>query len=312
MIKKHVEFSPSSGVPIVDYKKFSYSALPPTFIWLGDTEVLLNSLPVEPIFDLVVSSPPYNIGKGYEQPRELEDYLDWQSKVIAKIASRIKSTGSLCWQVGNYLEKRKGGRSSTILPLDIVFHDIFRQNGLKLRNRIIWKFGHGFHCKHRLSGRYEVVMWYTKSDEYTFNLDNIRIDQKYPGKKAFKGPNKGEYSGNPKGKNPEDVWEIPNVNSNHKEKTAHPCQFPVALIEPLVKSLSNPNDLVFDPFAGVGSAGVAALIHKRRFWGCEIDEQYAAIAQSRLQDALDGSAVYRPFDQPIYDHKLSNLSRRPW
>ena len=110
----------------------------------------------------------------------------------------------------------------------------------------------GLHCKKRLSGRYETILWFTKSDDYTFNLDPIRVPQKYPNKKYFKGKNKGKLSCNPLGKNPSDVWEIPNVKHNHVEKTEHPCQFPVELVDRLVLSLTNEGDVVFDPFLDLG------------------------------------------------------------
>ena len=154
-------------------------------------------------------------------------------------------------------------------------------------------------------------MWYTKTDDYTFNLDAVRVPSKYPGKKYFKGPNKGQLSGNPLGKNPEDVWEIPNVKSNHVEKTAHPCQFPVGLIERLVLAMTNEGELVFDPFAGSASAGVAAVIHNRSFWGCEIVDEYIDICKKRLEDSVDGTVKYRPFSKPIYDPSQSNLSKTP-
>lgn len=274
-------------------------------LWLGDAHKFLTSLPSKQLFDLVVTSPPYNLNKEYEEKVPLEEYLSWQKTIITEIAKRTKKNGSICWQVGNFVE------NGHIVPLDIEMHPIFRDLGFKLRNRIIWQFGHGLHSKRRFSGRYEVVLWYTKGDDYTFNLDEVRVPSKYPGKRHFKGPNKGELSGHPDGKNPEDVWNIPNVKSNHVEKTEHPCQFPVGLIERLILALSNKNDLVFDPFAGVGSAGVAAAIHDRRFWGCEISEKYTMIAEQRLKEANSGTAKYRAHDQPIYDHTQSKLSIVP-
>lgn len=270
-----------------------------------DVEKFLDSLPEEPLFDLVVTSPPYNIGKEYEKKTSIEEYENWQERIIQKIYVRLKDTGSICWQVGSYVENNE------VLPLDYVFAPIFNKVGMHLRNRIIWHFGHGLHNKKRFSGRYEIILWYTKSDDYTFNLDPVRIPSKYPGKRHSKGPNKGELSGNPLGKNPEDVWEIPNVKSNHVEKTAHPCQFPVGLIERLVLSLSNEGELVFDPFAGSGSAGVAAIIHGRHFWGCECVDEYVEIADKRLQQSVDGTVRYRPFDKPIYDSSRSRLSDEP-
>ncbi len=281
----------------------------PHAIWEGDVENFLKGIPSEPRFNLIITSPPYNIGKEYEARIGLDRYLEWQARIIAELVPRLKMGGSICWQVGNYIEENE------IFPLDIEFAPIFKQYGLHLRNRIVWQFGHGLHTQRRFSGRYEVVMWYTKTesrkDDYTFNLDAVRTPAKYPGKKHFKGPKAGQISGNPLGKNPEDVWNIPNVKSNHVEKTGHPCQFPVGLIERLVLALSNPGDLVFDPFAGVASAGVASAIHGRRFWGCEIVAKYAAIGRARINDALAGKAVYRPHDRPIYDHTQSNLSIPP-
>lgn len=281
-------------------------------LWNGDVLSLLKLLPNEKLFDLVVTSPPYNLGKEYESKVTLDAYLEWQGKIVDEICRRLKPNGSICWQVGNYVD------NGHIVPLDILLHPLFIKNGLKLRNRIVWRFGHGLHSKRRFSGRYEVVMWYTNGDDYTFNLDAVRIPSKYPGKRHYKGPKVGEYSSNPLGKNPEDiweipdeVWEIPNVKSNHIEKTSHPCQFPVGLIERLVLALSNTDDLVFDPFLGVGSSGVAAALHKRRFIGAELKRQYADVAKRRIMAALKGKAKYRPHSKPIYDHTNSKLSIRP-
>lgn len=270
-----------------------------------DVESVLDNLPEEPIFDLVVTSPPYDIGKEYEKKIPLEKYLEWQKRIIQKIVVRLKDTGSICWEVGNYVS------NGEIIPLDIIFAPIFSELGLHLRNRIIWHFGHGLHSKKRFSGRYEVILWYTKSDAYTFNLDAVRIPSKYPGKRHFKGPKKGELSGNPLGKNPEDVWEIPNVKGNHIEKTIHPCQFPVGLIERLVLALTNEGEMVFDPFAGVASTGVAAISNNRHFWGCEIMPEYVEVAKSRLENSIDKVELYRPISKPLYNPKSSNLSKVP-
>lgn len=275
----------------------------PYTIWQGDAEAFLASLPKEPIFDLAVSSPPYNIGKSYEKKESLKTYLDWQKRILDLIIPRLKDRGSICWQVGNFVD------NGHIQPLDIEMAYIFKEHGLKLRNRIVWHFGHGLHNKRRFSGRYEVVMWYSKTDDYFFDVDPVRIPSKYPGKRHFKGPKKGELSGHPLGKNPEDVWDIPNVKSNHVEKTDHPCQFPVGLIERLVLSLTKPGELVFDPFAGVGSAGVAAALHKRHFWGCELMANYVKQGKERIDAALSGAARYRPHDKEVYDHTQSNLSK---
>lgn len=278
-----------------------------SLLYEGNCSHFIRQLPQEPILDLVITSPPYNIGKAYEigKTMPLEKYIAWQEGIIRSIYPLLKENGSICWQVGNYVEH------GSIIPLDIVFAGIFNKFDLQLRNRVIWTYGHGLHSKKRFSGRYEVVMWYTKSDDYVFNLDPVRVKAKYPGKRAYKGPNKGQLSGNRKGKNPTDVWDIPNVKGNHIEKTAHPCQFPVALIERLVLALTNEGGLVFDPFCGVASSGVAALLHGRRYMGCDTVKDYLMIGKQRLEDTETGTVAHRPLDKPLYDPRDSNLSKTP-
>lgn len=247
---------------------------------------------------LIVTSPPYNIGKSYERRTSLERYVEEQEAAIAECVRLLHRQGSICWQVGNHVQLGE------IFPLDIMLYPVFRRHGLKLRNRIVWHFEHGLHCSKRLSGRHEAILWFTKSDTYTFNLDPIRIPSKYPGKKYFKGPHRGELSGNPLGKNPGDVWIFPNVKNNHVEKTIHPCQFPVELVERLVLALTNPGDNVLDPYMGVGSAIVAAIKHERNGYGCDIIERYVSIAGERVSLARAGALKTRPMGRPVYDPSL--------
>jgi adenine-specific DNA-methyltransferase len=157
-------------------------------------------------------------------------------------------------------------------------------------------------------------MWFTKSDNYVFNLDPIRVPQKYPGKRYFKGPRAGEYSCNPLGKNPGDLWVIPNVKNNHIEKTGHPCQFPVELIERLVLAMTNEGDSVFDPFLGTGTSIIAAIRHGRKGIGAEVFEKYVAIAKDRIEQTLNGTLKTRPMDRPVYDpiRAGNSLSVSPW
>jgi adenine-specific DNA-methyltransferase len=267
-------------------------------LYQGDCLDLLKTIPGG-LAKLVVTSPPYNLGKSYEIRLHLNDYLEQQKKIIEESVRILNSDGSICWQVGNYVS------NGEIIPLDIVLYPIFASFGLRLRNRIVWQFGHGLHASKRFSGRYEVILWFTKSDKFTFNLDPIRVPQKYPTKKYFKGPKRGELSGNPLGKNPGDIWEIPNVKANHIEKTIHPCQFPVELIERLVLSMTNENDWVFDPFMGVGSTAIAALIHNRRAIGSEIMPEYLDIARDRIEQAERGELKIRPMERPVYDPRDS-------
>ena len=280
-------------------------------IILGDTLENLHKIEDEK-FDLVITSPPYNVGKEYETKKSIESYLLDQEKVIEELIRVTSSKGNICWQVGNYVEKGE------IFPLDIFYYPIFKKHNLKLRNRIVWHFGHGLHASNRFSGRYETILWFSKTNDYIFNLDDVRVPSKYPGKRHFKGPKKGELSGNPKGKNPADVWEIlikdwenelwniPNVKSNHPEKTEHPCQYPIELVERCVLALTNEKSWVLDPFAGVGSTMIASIKNNRNVIGIEKEKKYVDITKQRIDKLLKGKLKIRPITQPIHIPSLND------
>lgn len=283
----------------------------------GDSLEILQNYDDEK-FDLIITSPPYNIGKSYETKTSIEEYLETQEEIIVELIRVLSNKGSICWQVGNFVDKGE------IYPLDIFYYQIFKRHGLKLRNRIIWHFGHGLHASNRFSGRYETILWFTKSDSYIFNLDDVRVPAKYPGKRHFKGPNKGKLSGNPKGKNPSDIWEIvvndwenelwniPNVKSNHPEKTSHPCQYPIELVERCVLALTEEKSWVLDPFNGVGSAVIAALKNNRHAIGIDRDKEYCQLAEERIVDLKEGKLKIRPINKPIHKpDKKNKLAQRP-
>lgn len=262
-------------------------------------------------YRLVVSSPPYNIGKPYEREdsRSLSEYLEWQDAVIGRAYDLLAPNGSICWQVGNFV------RNGEYVPLDILTYELFSKRGMKLRNRIIWRFNFGRNQDRRFSGRYETILWFTKTDDYLFNLDPVRVPQLYPGKRHanHKAGKAGTPSGNPKGKNPADywefsaerdflenpVWDLPNLKAGHPEKTSHPCQFPVELAERCVLAMTDENDWILDPFVGTGSALIAAAKHGRNGTGIDRDAGYLAIAQSRIDAFHQGELSMRPSGKPV-------------
>ena len=294
-------------LPLVSIPKYKYECI--------DALNFSRNIPDESV-KLIITSPPYNIGKSYETRINIDDYIRNFEPLISELVRMLKDDGSICWQVGNFVD------NGEVFPLDIYFYPMFKNYGLHLRNRIIWHFGHGLHCSKRFSGRYEVIMWFTKSDSYTFNLDDVRIPSKYPGKKYFKGSKKGSLSGNPKGKNPEDVWtitierllddwdtliwDIPNVKNNHPEKVNHPCQFPVELAERCILALTDKNDVVYDPFAGVGSTLIAALKNERIAWGSERESEYVETGLERIRKLREGSLITRPIYKEIYEPSLDD------
>ncbi len=275
-------------------------------LYAGDTRELLRAMP-DGCAQLVITSPPYNLTKEYERKRvDLDEYVRGQGEVISECVRLLRPGGSLCWEVGNHVG------SDEIVPLDLLLYPVFRRHqSLKLRNRIVWHFEHGLHCTRRLSGRYEVILWFTKGNEYTFDVDPIRVPQKYPGKRAWKGPRAGEYTGHPLGKNPGDVWVFPNVKANHVEKTVHPCQFPVELVERFILALTREGDLVVDPFMGVGTTACAAVMHKRRAAGAECVPAYIEIARERVRLAAKGLLRTRPIERPVHQPSPNSaLTRR--
>jgi DNA modification methylase len=271
----------------------------------GDALTELKYLP-DKQFKLIVSSPPYNIGKEYEKQIALNHYLEWQQEIIVELCRVVANDGSIVWQVGNFVD------AGEVFPLDIHFYPIFKAMGMQLRNRIVWHFDHGLHASNRFSGRYEVLLWFTKTKEYTFNLDLVRVPSKYPGKLHYKGEKIGQPSGNPLGKNPSDYWtlmcqewetgsmEIPNVKSNHPEKTAHPCQFPIELIERCILALTNEGDWVLDPFGGVGSSLIAAIKHNRRGMVIDREDQYIEVTKERVKAFQNGTLKIRPLGKPVH------------
>lgn len=258
-------------------------------------------------YDLIITSPPYNVGKEYEVRASIEQYLENQKRIISEIVRVLSDKGNICWQVGNYVKDKE------VFPLDIFYYQIFKDLGLKLRNRIIWHFGHGLHASTRFSGRYETLLWFSKTDNYIFNLDPVRVEQKYKGKRHYKGIKKGEPSSNPNGKNPSDIWidivkqdwenefwNIPNVKSNHPEKTEHPCQYPVELVERCVLALTNEKSWILDPFSGVGSTMIAAIKHNRNVVGIDKESKYVKITKERINNLIEGNLKLRPIDKKIH------------
>lgn len=278
--------------------KARFSAANDATLAVKDCLSFLRSIPNNSA-KLVVTSPPYNIGKSYERKRRtIRAYVREQAKVFAEAVRITKPGGSICWQVGHYVNGH-----AQIIPIDMLLYPIFRryqQQKVFLRNRIIWHFEHGEHSVRRFSGRHEMILWFTKGDKYSFALNRVRVPQKYPGKRAYRGPKKGKFSGNPLGKNPGDVWIFPNVKGKHIEKTMHPCQFPVELVERLIDALTDDGDLVVDPYVGVGTTVAAALVKKRRGAGCDIVKEYIEIARQRASLAASGKLRFRPRTRPVY------------
>jgi adenine-specific DNA-methyltransferase len=254
-------------------------------IHFGDCLELLAKLPDNSV-DLVVSSPPYNLGKEYEAKRALDVYLSEQTVVLLECVRVLRPTGSLFWQVGAFSD------SGSLIPLDVRFFPILEGMGMIPKNRIIWARQHGLHATRKFSCRHETILWFTKSADHYFDLDAIRVPQKYQNKKHFRGDKKGEFSCNPDGKNPGDIWMFRNVKHNHEEQTIHPCQFPEDLIARIILATTKEGGVVLDPYMGTGTVAVVARDLGRQYIGAETEPRYLEVSKLRIACKPDEHGVF--------------------
>ena len=248
-------------------------------IYCGDAQDLMRSLPPS-LVDLTVTSPPYNIGKQYETKLALDDYVAWCERWIRQVQAATADDGAFWLNVG-YLQIQ--GRAKA-LPIPYLLWD---RIDFFLVQEIVWHYGAGVASRRSFSPRNEKFLWYVKDEQrYKFNLDAIRDPNvKYPNQKK-----NGRLKCNPLGKNPTDVWLFPKVtsgaNRSAKERTPHPAQFPLTVIDRVIKACSHPGDVVLDPFLGSGTTAEAAVRNGRAVVGFEIRPDYIEIARKRVENAI--------------------------
>ncbi|MCO4329436.1 site-specific DNA-methyltransferase [Staphylococcus hyicus] len=232
----------------------------------------------EPIIDLTVTSPPYNIGKEYEKIRPIDEYVCWSEEWMDLVYKNTKNNGSFWLNVGYIPIKNKG----KAIPLAYLLWD---KTNFFMIQELVWNYGAGVAAKKSLSPRNEKLLWFVKNQkEYTFNLDDIRDPNvKYPNQKK-----NGKIRVNPLGKNPSDVWQIPKVtsgkNRSSKERVNHPAQTPIELFKRLILASSNENELVLDPFIGSGTTAVIAKSLDRYCIGFDLNKDYLEIAIKRINE----------------------------
>ena len=232
----------------------------------------------KPVFDLTVTSPPYNIGKEYEKVMPITRYVNWCKIWMSLIYKTTKKNGSFWLNVG-YTKIKNEGKA---VPLAYL---LWNKNKFYMIQELIWHYGAGVAMRKSLSPRNEKVLWFVKNPHnYVFNLNSIRNPHvKYPNQKKH-----GRLKVNPNGKNPSDVWYIPKVTSGKKrssaERTKHPAQTPIELFKRLILASSNKNDLVLDPFVGSGTACVAANRLGRKSIGIDKNKDYLDMAINRIKN----------------------------
>ena len=234
--------------------------------------------------DLMVTSPPYNIninygnkwengkliaskGKKYKDNLEEEQYREMIQNCINETKRVLKDNGQIWFNIKNRYDK--GNMIPPFWILDY-FQDMY------LKNIIIWNFDWGGSTSKRFCSRYEYVFFFTKNkDDYKFNLDDVKIPALNYRPDRYKSQLK----------NPSDVWRMSLVSGNSPERTEHPAQYPEELIERIIKTGSNPNDVILDPFMGSGTTAVVAKKLGRNYIGYETELEFINIANKRLADA---------------------------
>ena len=267
---------------------------------IGDCRELLKQVPDESV-KLVVTSPPYNIGKPYGKYRDKIALNDWQeliNEVTKEIYRILTPDGSFFLN----LSPVPLGEGKEIIPLPFLGYQIMKDNNFYLRNMITWTFNNMQNCTNRLSGRYENILWGVKDiDNYVFNLDDIRVPYITKNDKRLEGGI---------GRNPTDVWYFDRVNNMTKKKLdlSHPTVYPLSMIVRILKMSSNPGDTILDPFAGSGTSLVAAKILDRNAIGFELDSKYKSEAYRRIE--TEGNMEKSVFDELYEDNEKSERYKR--
>mgnify|MGYP006426485137 FL=1 len=240
----------------------------------------MSMIPKE-LIDLTITSPPYNIGKEYEEISALDDYILWCENWIKEIHRITKENGAFWLNLGYLIVPEKGHS----VPIPYLLWD---KTPFFFLQEIVWNYAAGVACRKTYSPRNEKLLWYVKNlKNYTFNLDDVRDPNvKYPNQKK-----NGKLRCNPLGKNPTDVWQIKKVtsgkNRSSAERTPHPAQFPLEMVERIIKSSSNEGELILDPFMGSGSTAECALRNNRFVIGFELNKEYVSYAQQRIKNYLE-------------------------
>jgi len=234
--------------------------------------------------DLIVTSPPYRLGKAYggtssADAMRFSYYTGWLTMVVSEMERLLKPGATLCLQVGQTMD-----RDGCLYPLDVLLFETLKKLGLTYQSRVIWTFNHGLTPKKRLAERYETLLVFSKGQQQIFNANTARFPQKEPGKRSFKGADRGRLSGHAYGAAPTNVWHFNQVGHNHPEKVAHPCQFPKGLAKRAVMLYTNAGAMVLDPFSGSGTTHAACIETGRGFSGCDLF--YEGERQARLAKVL--------------------------
>ena len=244
--------------------------------------------------DLIVADPPYNLNKNYgnkSDSKSFDDYINFTQQWIKEATRVLKPTGTIYVFMGFRF-------------ISYLYKVMEKDNNLLFNNWICWYYTQGIGKKKGFSPRHDDILMFTKTSKYKFNLDAIRIPQKY-----YRSVN------NMRGANPGDVWEFSHIHYCQDNRQNHPTQKPEGLIERMVLASSDEGDIVLDPFSGSGTTLRVCQQLNRNAIGVELNEEYVAMTKERLSnefkafDSLDPRIKRVPNDlnkEEIRNEYLNN------
>lgn len=217
--------------------------------------------------DLIIADPPYNLGKDYgngSDSKNFEEYIHFTHKWTEEATRILKQTGTLYVFMGFRF-------------ISYLYQILDKENSLNFVNWICWHYTQGIGKIKGFSPRHDDILMFTKSQNYTYNLDSIRIPQKY-----YRSRN------NMRGANPGDVWQFSHIHYCQDNRQDHPTQKPEGLIERMVLASSNEGDLILDPFSGSGTTIRVCQQLNRKCIGIELSEEYVKMTKKRLTEKFTG------------------------
>jgi site-specific DNA-methyltransferase (adenine-specific) len=217
--------------------------------------------------DLVIADPPYNLGKDYgnnNDNKSFDEYMDFSRDWVKEIHRILKNTGTIYIFMG-------------VRFISYLYMLLEKEYNFVFNSWITWHYTQGLGKTKGFSPRHDDILMFSKTDNYKFTLDNIRIPQKY-----YRSVN------NMRGANPGDVWQFSHVHYCNKNRQEHPTQKPEGLIERMVLASSEENDMVIDPFAGSGTTLRVCQQLNRNCIGIELNPEYVKLIHERLRQPFNG------------------------
>lgn len=233
---------------------------------LGDCLKVMAELPDSSV-DLIIADPPYNLGKNYGNNSDLkgfDEYLEFSKQWLTLAHSKLKPTGSMYVFMG-------------VRFISYLFDIMDRDLGMSFNSWIVWHYTQGLGKTRGFSPRHDDILFFTKDKDFEFNLDGVRVPQKY-----YRSRN------NMAGANPGDVWGFSHVHYCNENRQNHPTQKPEGLIERMVLASSSESSVVLDPFAGSGTTLRVCQQVKRPSIGIEMNSDYVDQIKTRLNKPFEG------------------------